>query len=87
MIDVRELRIGNVFKTSDCDNFRVGEIYKKEDGLYCTENNIDCNRSFLYGFAEDLQPIPLTEELLVKCGMNVTMLALSDMLIVMANSK
>ena len=33
MIDVRELRIGNVFKTSDCENFRVGEIYKKEDGF------------------------------------------------------
>lgn len=70
MIDVRELRIGNVFKTSDCENFRVGEIYKKEDGLYRTENDIDCNESFLYGVVEDLQPIPLTEELLVKCGMN-----------------
>lgn len=70
MIDVRELRIGNIFKTSDCDYFRVGEVYKKEDGLYCVENGIDFNGSFLYGSVEDLQPIPLTEELLVKCGMN-----------------
>lgn len=33
MIDVRELRIGNIFKTSDCENFRVGEIYKKKMGF------------------------------------------------------
>lgn len=70
MIDVRELRIGNIFKTSDCDCFRVGEVYEKEDGLYCVENGIDFNGSSLYGSVEDLQPIPLTEELLVKCGMN-----------------
>ncbi len=39
MIDVRELRIGNVFKTSDCEIFRVGEIYKKEDGFSFVENS------------------------------------------------
>lgn len=49
MIDVRELRIGNIFKTSDCDYFRVGEVYKKEDGLYCVENGIDFNGSSYMG--------------------------------------
>lgn len=70
MVDVRELRIGNFFKISVCDNFRVDEIYKNEDGFYCVKNNIGCNGSYLYGVVEDLQPISLTEELLLKCGMN-----------------
>ena len=68
MIDVRELRIGNIFKTSDCENFRVGEIYKKEDGFSFVENSVYCNGSLLYGAVEDLQPIPLTEELLARSG-------------------
>lgn len=71
MVDVRELRIGNFFKISVCDNFRVDEIYKNEDGFYCVKNNIGCNGSYLYGAVEDLQPISLTEELLLKCGFNV----------------
>lgn len=70
MVDVRELRIGNFFKISVCDNFRVDEIYKKEDRFYYVKNNIGYNGSYLYGVVEDLQPIPLTEELLMKCGMN-----------------
>lgn len=70
MVDVRELRIGNFFKISVCDNFRVDEIYKKEDGFYYVKNNIGYNESYLYGVVEDLQPIPLMEELLMKCGMN-----------------
>lgn len=69
MIDVRELRIGNVFKTSDCEIFKVGEIYKKEDGVSFVENRVDCNGSLLYGAVEDLQPISITEELLARCGM------------------
>lgn len=70
MIDVRELRIGNFFKISVCDNFRVDEIYKKEDRFYYVKNNIGYNESYLYGVVEDLQPIPITEEMLMKCGMN-----------------
>lgn len=68
MIDVRELRIGNFFKISVCDNFRVDEIYKKEDRFYYVKNNIGYNESYLYGVVEDLQPIPITEEMLLKCG-------------------
>lgn len=71
MVDIRELRIGNFFKTPFSDNFSVDEIYKNEDGFYCVKNNIGCNVSYLCGFVEDLQPIPLTEELLLKCGFNV----------------
>lgn len=68
MIDAKELRIGNLFKTHVCDNFRIDEIYKDEDWFYCVKNNIGCNGSSLYGFVDDLQPIPLTEGLLLKCG-------------------
>lgn len=71
MVDVRGIRIGNFFKTPDCDNFRVDEIVKMKMGFYCVKNNIGCNGSYLYGVVEDLQPIPLTEELLLKCGFNV----------------
>lgn len=79
MIDVKELRIGNwVYLPSlskeaygnERVRFLVEGIYKDEDGYkvlcHCeTKDGYSCTEDAL---PEEIEPIPLAEELLLKCG-------------------
>lgn len=63
MINAAELRLGN--RLSDMANLEINLIvYKIEDGI------ITCgDKDFDYPYlAETLKPIPLTEDILLKCG-------------------
>ena len=64
MIDVKELRIGNyVFPKNDSGKESViGEIFAINDYLVSIKGN---HNQYDYHL---LEPIPLTEELLLKCG-------------------
>jgi hypothetical protein len=60
MIQPNELRVGNILNyTTDEDGLFTTTI-DWEDIKYCIEKNKDFNRHY--------SPIPLTEEVLLKCG-------------------
>lgn len=79
MVDVKELRIGNWVYLPSLSKaaygnghvpFIVDGIYKDEDGYrvlcHCdTKEGHSCTEE---AFPEEIEPIPLTEELLLKCG-------------------
>ena len=74
MINIRELRIGNWVKVMEPDKY-VGAIGKIQtlsslEGSYFTINIDDPNFGYLHidVFCEDLEPIPLTEEILIQNG-------------------
>lgn len=69
MIDVRELRIGDyVYLQSSKTPYRITEIgYSEiEDSRY--EASGISSEAVFRTYVENLNPIPLTEELLLKCG-------------------
>ncbi len=84
MVNVKELRIGNrVYLPSLSKEaygnervpFLVEGIYKGEDGYkvlcHCdTKDGYSCTEDAL---PEEIEPIPLTEELLLKCGFKRTL--------------
>lgn len=60
MIEIKEIRIGNYVNDYLGNTVKVTDIYK---GLiYHTENKIGVTHGNI------LEPIPLTEEILLKCG-------------------
>ncbi len=64
MINQQELRIGNLFQFSvkgEIQYWDICDIMTNPFEVYFTQND-------QYNYSDNLQPIPLTEELLVKCG-------------------
>ena len=71
-MEATELRIGNYVKVSTpaitCDNFRVDAI-RRFDGEYIIRfYPMDDNDFYFVGLLRDAEPIPLTPELLERCG-------------------
>ena len=71
-MEANELRIGNYVKVSTpaitCDNFRVDAI-RRFDGEYVIRfYPMDDNDFYFVGLLRDAEPIPLTPELLERCG-------------------
>ena len=65
MIQAKELRYGN-YVTKDGETFKINNIYGSSGLLDIVNNNNSCNRvSIVLG---KIQGIPLTEEILLKCG-------------------
>ena len=62
MIQANELRIGNWIEDRDTGRIGVVSLISKEEVVL----NLKKSRVWLY--FEDLKPIPLTEEILLKCG-------------------
>ena len=65
---VQELRIGNIITHKDINMFRVDEIRQTNEGYIVrmyTCDNLESKMNMLLSLAE---PIPLTPELLKKCG-------------------
>lgn len=64
-MEAKELRIGNY--VDFCGISKILELHseiKKFDNVY-----LECEESFEWGEYERLKPIPLTEEILLKCGL------------------
>ena len=63
-MEAKELRIGNY--VDFCGISKILELHsekKQFDNVY-----LECEESFEWGEYERLRPIPLTEEILLKCG-------------------
>lgn len=69
MIKANELRLGNYFKLGvkyvDLKSFTRTDIYPIETTIYVGYNDRLKNHPIAFG---ELEPIPLTEEILLKCG-------------------
>ena len=61
MLQVNELRVGNYYKPKSGDYAIITEIL--EDRVYAKYGNSIFNTTYEY-----MTPIPLTEEILLKCG-------------------
>ncbi|WP_301704076.1 hypothetical protein [uncultured Parabacteroides sp.] len=69
MVDVRELKIGNyVYLQSSKTPYRITEIGYSEIEYPRYEASGISSGAVFRTYVENLNPIPLTEELLLKCG-------------------
>lgn len=69
MIDPKELRIGNYIYNFSSGSPELAELIGVDaEGYLMLQNKEDKYNSFC---DEDIQPIPITEDILVKCGFEV----------------
>lgn len=68
---VEELRIGNIVKCEEIKQFRVDEILWIEHLGYTLRMRVGVNRESTFDMPlRDAEPIPITDEMLLKCGFN-----------------
>ena len=70
MVDIKDIRIGNIFTSKDMNIFRVDNLYKNDKRQYIVQMDIEelgqtCK---FYRNIEMLEPIPLTPRIIEKCG-------------------
>lgn len=66
---VEELRIGNIVKCEEVKQFRVDEILWVEHLGYTLRMRVGVNRESTFDMPlRDAEPIPITDEMLIKCG-------------------
>lgn len=69
MVDVRELKIGNyVYLQNSKTPYKITEIGYSEIEYPKYEASGISSEAVFRTYVENLNPIPLTEELLLKCG-------------------
>ena len=76
MVEAKEFRIGNYVNISvdwgsvtEITGFQIDEIFLSENKEYKCKNYYKSGHIEVY--LRDLSPIPLTEEILLKCGFNM----------------
>lgn len=72
MVDIKNIRIGNIFTSIDMNIFRVDNIYKNDNREYVVQMDVllsDLGKDCKFSRSIDiLEPIPLTPKIIGKCG-------------------